>query len=101
MNCSLFCAMVCQSATSGTLRNMSLEKAKAPGVLPKVVATVVLIACIAVARAESIMSRACVIFCGGLLYNKVRKMLPTVWCICSQIKFDCGFLLVDWTSLML
>ena len=50
MNCSLFCAMVCQSATSGTLRNMSLEKAKAPGVLPKVVATVVLIAC---AKAEA------------------------------------------------
>ncbi len=46
---------------------MSLEKSKAPGVVPKVVATVVLIACIAVARAESIMSRACVIFCGGSL----------------------------------
>ena len=65
-NYSLFCTMVCQSATSGTLRNMSLEKAKAPGVLPKVVAMVVLIACIAVARAESSMSRACVIFCVGV-----------------------------------
>ena len=100
MNCSIFCAMVCQSATSRTKRNMSLEKAKAPGVLPKVVATVVLIACIAVARAESIMSRACAIFCGVLLYNKVRSMLPTVWCIRSQIELDCGFLLVDWASLM-
>jgi len=88
--------MVYQSATSWTLMNISLEKAKqALGVLPKVVATVVLIACIAVARAASIMSRAYVIFCGGLLYISVLRILPTVWCILLQIELDCGFLLVD------
>ena len=70
--------MGCQSVTSKTLKNMNLEKAKVPGVLLKVVATVVLIACIAVARAESIMSHACAILCKGLLCNKVRSMLPTV-----------------------
>jgi len=79
---------------------MSLEETKAPGMLPKVVTKVVLIACIVVVRAKSIMSCDCAILCGGLLYNKVRKMLPTVWCILSQIKLDCGFLLVDWVYLI-
>ena len=67
-------AIVCQSATSGILRNISLKKAKARGVLPKVVTTVVHIAYIAVARAVSIMSRACVIFGGGLLYSSILRM---------------------------
>ena len=52
--------MVYQSATSRTLINTSLEKVKAPDMLLEVVATVVLIACIAVARAAPIISCACV-----------------------------------------
>jgi hypothetical protein len=50
--------MACQSAIIGTLKNMSQAKARAPKVLPKVVATVVPMACIAVASASSIMSLA-------------------------------------------
>ena len=51
-------AMACQSAISGTFKDISLAKARAPGALPMVVATVVCMACIAVANATSIMSRA-------------------------------------------
>jgi hypothetical protein len=50
--------MACQSAISSTFKNISQAKARAPGVLPKVVATVVCMACIAVASASSIMSLA-------------------------------------------
>mgnify|MGYP006188651595 CR=1 FL=1 len=80
---------------------MSLLKARAPGVLPKVVATVVRMACIASARAWSTISHAWVILWGGLLYINACGMLATIWCIHSQIKFDCGFLLVDCMSLIL
>ncbi len=45
-----------QSATSSTFRNMSLAKARDPRALPRVVATVVLMACIAIANASLIMS---------------------------------------------
>ncbi len=76
-------------------------KARAPRVLPKVVATVVCMKCIAVANALSIMSLAWVIFCGGLVCTSVLSTLVTVWCILSQIALDCGFLLVEHTSLML
>ncbi len=40
--------MACQSAISGMFRNISQAKARALGVLPKVVATLVCMACIAV-----------------------------------------------------
>jgi hypothetical protein len=50
--------MACQSAISGTFKNVSQAKARAPGVLPKVVAMVVHMACIAVANASSIMAVA-------------------------------------------
>ncbi len=50
--------MACQSAISGMFKNISQAKARAPGVLPKVVVTVVCMACIAVASASSIMSLA-------------------------------------------
>ncbi len=56
--------MDCQSAISGSFRKMSLAKARAPGALPRVVATVVCMACIAVANASSTMSLAEAIFCG-------------------------------------
>ncbi len=93
--------MACQSAISSTFRNISQAKARAPGVLPKVVATVVCMACIAVASALSIMSLAWVIFHGGLICTSVLSTLVTVWCILSQIALDCRFLLVEHTSLML
>ncbi len=50
--------MACQSAISSTFKNISRAKARAPGVLPKEVATVVHMVCIAVASASSIMSLA-------------------------------------------
>ena len=78
-----------------TFKNMLRLNARAPGVLPNVVAVVTCMACIAVTKAWSTMSLACVKFCGGLLYSNTLSMLPTVWCICSQIEFDCGFLNVD------
>ncbi len=93
--------MACQSAISSTFNNISGVKARAPGILPKVVAMVVCIACIAVASSSSIMSLAWVILCGGLVCTSVFRTLFTVWCILSQIALDCGFLLVEHTSLML
>ena len=51
-------AIVCQSAISGTFKNMSRLNARAPGVVPNVVATVTCMACIAVAKAGSTMSLA-------------------------------------------
>ena len=56
--------MDCQSATRGIIRNISLEKAKEPGALPRIVATVVLMTCIIVANASSDMSLSEAIFCG-------------------------------------
>ena len=82
-------------------KNMSLLKARAPGVLPSIFATVVCMACIAVARAWSTMSRAWVIFAGGLLYKYVLSTFATVWCIRSQMELDCRFFAVDCMSLML
>ncbi len=41
--------MACQSVISGTFKNMPQAKAREPGLLPMVVATVVCMACIAVA----------------------------------------------------
>ncbi len=93
--------MACQSAISGMFQNISRAKARAPGVLPKVVAMVVHMACIAVASASSIMSQAWVKLCWGLVYTSILSSLFTVWCILSQIALDCGFLLVEHTSLML
>ncbi len=93
--------MACQSAISSMFKNISQAKARAPGVLPKVVATVVCMACIAVASASSIMTLAWVIFYGQLVCTSVLSTLVTVWCILSQIALDCGFLLVEHTSLML
>ncbi len=93
--------MACQSAISGTFKNISWAKARAPGVLPKVVATVVYMACITVASASSTMSLAWVICHGGLVCTSVLSTIVTVWCILSQIALDCGFLLVKHTSLML
>ncbi len=93
--------MACQFAISGTFKSISQAKARAPKVLPKVVVTVVCMACIAVASALSIMSLAWLIFCGGLVCTSVLSTSVTVWCILSQIALDCAFLLVEHTSLML
>ncbi len=93
--------MACQYAINSMFKNISRTKSRAPGVLSKVVAMVVYMACIAVASALSIMSLAWVIFRGGLVCTSVLSTLFTVWCILSQIALDCGFLLVKHTSLML
>ncbi len=93
--------MACQSAINSKFKNISWAKARAPGELPKVVATVVCMACIAVASASSIMSLAWVILSGGLVCTSVLSTLFTAWYILSQIALDCGFLLVEHTSLML
>ncbi len=98
--CSQVLVMACQSAISGTFKNISQAKARAPGVLLKVVATLVCMAWIAVVSASSIMSLAWVILRGGLVCTSVLSTLFTVWCIISQIALDCGFLLVEHTSLM-
>jgi hypothetical protein len=50
--------MAYQSAINSTFEYISQAKARAPGVLPKIVAMVVCMACIAVASASSIMSLA-------------------------------------------
>jgi hypothetical protein len=93
--------MACQSTISSTFKNISQAKARAPGVLSKVVATVVCMACIAVASASSIMSLAWVIFHRGLVCSSVLSTLVTVWCILSQIALDWAFLLAKHTYLML
>jgi hypothetical protein len=33
-----------------------------------------------------------------IAYSNVNRNLLTVWCICSHIDFDCGFLHVDWNN---
>ncbi len=48
--------MACQSVISGNFKNISQAKAREPGVLPMVVATVVCMACITVASASSNLS---------------------------------------------
>ncbi len=93
--------MACRLAISGTFKNISQAKARAPGVLPKVVAMVVHMASIAVASASSIMSQAWVTLVGGLVCTSVLSTLFTVWCILSQIALDWGFLLVEQKSLIL
>ena len=50
-SCSRRATIACQSATSGMFKNMSLLKARAPGMLPIVVVMVVCMACIAIAEA--------------------------------------------------
>ncbi len=82
-------------------KNISQAKARAPGVHPKVVAMVVCMVCIIVASASSIMSRAWVILCRGLVYTSVLSKLFTVWCILLQIALDWGFLLVEQTFMTL
>eukprot|EP00970_Alexandrium_tamarense_P009321 scaffold1847_cov121-Alexandrium_tamarense.AAC.1 len=79
---------------------MSLAKTNAPGEAPSAVATVVLIACMAVDSASSISSVAFSTSVGGVVCKSVLKMLPTVWCILSHIALDCGLRLVVGTSLM-
>ncbi len=96
--------MACQSAISSMFENISQANARAPGLLPKVVAMVVF-AWHALQwplhHASSIMSLAWAIFRGGLVCTSVLRTLFTVWCILSQITLDCGFLLVEHTSLIL
>ncbi len=68
------CVIACQSVISGTFKNISQAKAR---VLPMVVATVVCMACIAVAS-SFIMSLAWVILRGGLVCTSILSTLCIV-----------------------
>ena len=92
--------MACQSAIRGMFKNIPWLKMRLPGLLPKVVCTLERMACIAVESASTINSLAAPTVLGGFTCNNVRSMLPTVWCILSQIAFACRFLLVVDTSFM-
>ena len=85
---------MCQSAISGMLRNMSLLNTSEPGLLPRVVCTPVIIACEAIDNASSIRSFAAITVIGGSSSNRVRRMVPTVWCILSHTEFVVGLRLV-------
>ncbi len=86
---------------SRMFRNMSLLKIRLPGLLPKVVWILVLMACVAINSASSMKSFAFLMSCGGSPCRRVRRTFPTVWCICSQIALACGFLLDVGASLIL
>ncbi len=62
MICSHFRVIACQSTIKGMSRNMSLLKTKLPGLLPRVVCILALIACIAMDSASSTNSFAVVMF---------------------------------------
>ena len=100
MRCSRFLVIACQSAIKGMFKNMSLLKTKLPGLLPSVVCTPALIACVAMESASSTNSFAVVILCGGSPCNNVLRTLPTVWCILSHTALDCGFFALVHTSLI-
>jgi hypothetical protein len=74
----------------GKFKNNSQLKTKLPGLLPSVVCTPALIACVAMESASSTNSFAVVIFCGGSPCKNVLITLPTVWCILSHTALDCG-----------
>jgi hypothetical protein len=102
MRWSHFWVIACQSAIKGMFKNMSLLNTKLPGLLPSVVCTPALIACVAMEMesASSTNSFAVVIFYGGSPCNNVLRTLPTVWCIHSHTALDCGFFALVHTSLM-
>jgi hypothetical protein len=76
--CSLFRAIVCQSATSGTLRNISQANAREPGALLSIVVTLIRIACIAVDNTSYTMSLALEIVLGGLPCINTLNTFSTV-----------------------
>ena len=100
MRCSFLWVIVCQSATNGMFKNMSLLNTRLPGLLPRVVWIPALMACIAIDSASSTYGYAFTIFCGGLPCSNVLRTFPTVWCILSHTALDCGFFAVVHTSLM-
>lgn len=72
---------------------------RAPGVLQSVVTNTIYMGCIAVSQAWLTMSLAWgfVVCCYTAMFE---ACFLTVYCIWLEIKFDCKFLTVDWTSLM-
>jgi len=62
-----------------------------PLLLPSVVCTPALIACVAMESASSTNSFAVVIFYGGSPCNSVLRTLPTVWFIISHTALYCVF----------
>ena len=69
---------MCQLAIRGMLRNMALLNTSEPGLLYRVVCTLVLIAWESIDNASSIISFAAITVIGGSSSNKVRRILPTV-----------------------
>ena len=88
MRCSRFGVIACQLAIKGMYKNMSLLKTELPGLLPSVVCTPALIACVAMESASSTISFAVVIFCGGSSCNNVLRMLPTVCCLVHSFTYS-------------
>ena len=80
---------------------MSLLKTNDPGLLPKVVCTLHRMARCAIESASSMRYFASVVLFGGSSCMSVRKTLPTVWCMCSQMTLACDFYAVVGTSVML
>jgi hypothetical protein len=86
---------------SGMFKNISLLNTKLPGLLPNVVCTPMCMACMAVDSASLIKSFALMTSQGGSPCSNVRKLLPTVWCICLQIALAWEFWLDVGASLIL
>ncbi len=57
-------------------------------------------ACMAVTKALSTNEAAWQRVCGGWASKSVFNTDATIWCICSQIALDCGFLFVVGTNFM-
>lgn len=71
----------------------------APGELfPKVLEVADCVTCITIASALSMIVMACSLLFIAFPCSSVLSTLPTIWCILSQIAFDCGFLdVVGWS----
>ncbi len=100
IKCSCLCVIVCQSATRGILRNMSLLNVWLLGLLPRVECIVALVACTAMDKASSMYSLVLAISWGGSLCNHVLETFLTIWCILLHTALDWWFLAVVHTSLM-
>ena len=75
-------------------RIISHPKAREPGEALMLPWIAVLVANMQFANAESTSWLAVLIPSGGFIATMAQRLLPTVWCILSQIAFACGFFAV-------
>ena len=92
--------IVTRSAMRGVSMNMSWLKTIEWGEFCSIALTKQWVSCIAIARALWMSWFASWAFIGGLVWTMVRSVLQIVWCILSQIAFDCRFSTVIGTSLI-